>query len=239
MRDLPLPNTEDCAPVVSLLGDTALMLQWRGAADSFAERMIPNVVQAIRELQLSCVEDVVPGFESVTICFEPRNCSVKALMETVCRVVNGCQLQQQRVARELTIPVRFSSADSPDLLDVAASAGMSVPDCIALLASVRFRVRMIGFAPGFPYLSGLPECLWLPRLSVPRVSVPAGSFAVAAGQAGIYPRSSPGGWRLLGRTDVVLFEANGESPCLLTTGDIVRIEPHGPLVAGYSGDCGA
>ena len=115
------------------------------------------------------------------------------------------------------LPVVF---DGPDLADVARLSG--VPDVVAALTGVELTVAFSGFAPGFGYLSGLPEELHVPRRGTPRTRVPAGAVALAGPYAGIYPRSSPGGWQLVGRTDAVLFDVERNPPALLTPGTHVR-----------------
>ncbi|HAV33140.1 MAG TPA: allophanate hydrolase [Planctomycetaceae bacterium] len=231
-------STDRVLPTVEMLGDAAVMLRWEGVSEKHLESIVPAVWRLICELQLSGVRDVIPGFESVTVCFNPRQCRAVELAELLLLRVRSCQTAGSALGRELRISVRFSREDSPDLEDVSRLAGLSVRDCIDLLAGCRFRVRMIGFSPGFPYLSGLPECLRIPRLATPRRTVPAGSFAIAAGQAGIYPQCSPGGWRLLGRTEQRLFDVRREPPSLLRVGDLVRIDPCGPLVSEVSGGAG-
>ena len=128
----------------------------------------------------------------------------------------------------LAIPVTY---DGADLEAVARGLGVSREAVVELHAAAEYSVAFMGFAPGFPYLiadaesSGVLALLELGRLETPRTEVPAGSVAVAAGYCGIYPRSSPGGWNLLGRTDVVLFDAERDPPALLEPGTRVRFEP--------------
>ena len=115
--------------------------------------------------------------------------------------------------------------DGPDLEDIARLAGLSVGEIVTLHSSVEYTVAFIGFQPGFPYLVGLPPELVMPRLETPRARVPAGSVAIAGEYTGIYPSATPGGWRLIGRTDVRLFDVSSESPALLSPGDRVRFVP--------------
>jgi KipI family sensor histidine kinase inhibitor len=125
-------------------------------------------------------------------------------------------------ASVISIPVRY---DGDDLTVVARALEVDRERLIELHCAPQYTVAFMGFAPGFPYLVGLPRELELPRLEVPRLAVPAGSVAVAAGYCGIYPRSSPGGWNLLGHTDVTLFDPACDPPALLAPGDHVRFEP--------------
>ncbi|MFG3553995.1 allophanate hydrolase subunit 1 [Micromonospora sp. NPDC047557] len=121
---------------------------------------------------------------------------------------------------EVVVPVEF---DGPDLPVVADHWGVDVPAVLRRLTSTRFRVAFCGFAPGFPYLTGLPADLALPRLPTPRPRVPAGSVALAGPYAGIYPSASPGGWLLVGRTDLPLFDVDGDPPARLGPGTRVRM----------------
>lgn len=121
-----------------------------------------------------------------------------------------------------TIPVCYAAAFAPDLSDVAAHAGLTVDQVISRHTAAEYTVAMLGFAPGFPYLLGLDDALQTPRRASPRTRVPAGAVGIGGAQAGIYPRELPGGWNLIGRTPVVLFDPCREPPCLLLPGDRVR-----------------
>ncbi|WP_242610897.1 5-oxoprolinase subunit B family protein [Blastococcus saxobsidens] len=124
----------------------------------------------------------------------------------------------------LEVPVVF---DGPDLGDVAARTGRSEADLVTQLTGTRFTVAFGGFAPGFGYLTGLPEELHVPRRPTPRTRVPAGAVGLAGPYAGIYPRASPGGWQLVGRTDLVLFDVERDPPALLTPGTTVALRAVG------------
>jgi KipI family sensor histidine kinase inhibitor len=123
------------------------------------------------------------------------------------------------------IGVSYGGADGPDLPDVAARTGLSEADVVRMHAGVEYRVFVLGFVPGFPYLGVVPAALDLPRRATPRVRVPAGSVAIAGRQAGIYPFATPGGWHLLGRTDAPLWDPRRDPPTLLAPGDRVRFTP--------------
>ncbi|KXK59434.1 allophanate hydrolase [Micromonospora rosaria] len=123
---------------------------------------------------------------------------------------------------EVRVPTEF---DGPDLAAVAEHWGTDVPEVVRRLTDLRFRVAFCGFAPGFAYLTGLPEGWAVPRLSSPRTRVPAGSVALAGRYAGIYPTESPGGWRLVGRTSLPLFDVHADPPARLTPGTRVRLVP--------------
>ncbi|MFJ8214867.1 allophanate hydrolase subunit 1 [Streptomyces sp. NPDC096033] len=124
----------------------------------------------------------------------------------------------------VTVPVRY---DGPDLAEVAGAWGVAEAEVAGLVGGIEFRVAFCGFAPGFGYLTGLPERLWLPRRATPRTAVPAGSLALAGEYAGVYPRSSPGGWQLIGSTDTVLWDPAREPAALFAPGVRVRFEEAG------------
>jgi inhibitor of KinA len=123
------------------------------------------------------------------------------------------------------IPVCYGEELGPDLLDVAERAGLAPSDVITLHASVTYRVYMVGFSPGFPYMGMVPDRIAAPRLPTPRRQVAAGSVGMAGNQTGIYPQPSPGGWRIIGRTPVRLFDLRRPKPCLINAGDQVQFVP--------------
>jgi KipI family sensor histidine kinase inhibitor len=130
--------------------------------------------------------------------------------------------------RSIDIAVRYGGQDGPDLEAVAQATGLTPDEVVAAHAGATYRVCFVGFSPGFPYLEGLPELLATPRHQLPRRRVPAGSIAIAGAQAGIYPVSTAGGWNLIGRTDLVLFDAQRNPAATLSPGDRIRFVPTGP-----------
>ena len=125
----------------------------------------------------------------------------------------------------IEIPVVYGGDDGPDLDFVADHAGITEETVIALHSGTDYRVYMLGFSPGFPYLGGLDERIAAPRLKTPRVLVPAGSVGIAESQTGVYPNAGPGGWRIIGRTSVPLFDVNSSTPSLITPATKVRFIP--------------
>lgn len=162
------------------------------------------------------VVELVPAARTLLARFDPRRIGIEQLIELASRPLPP----RQSVAGELVeIAVRY---DGADLAAVAEATRLSVPDVIRLHSAPEYLVAFCGFSPGFAYLTGLDPRLHLPRLAEPRTAVPAGSVAIAAEFSGVYPRRSPGGWRLLGTTDVQLWDATRSAPALLTPGTRVR-----------------
>ncbi|MGQ8873774.1 5-oxoprolinase subunit PxpB [Paenibacillus sp. TSA_86.1] len=127
--------------------------------------------------------------------------------------------------RVVTIPVCYGGEFGPDLVHVAHEHGLTIEEVIAIHSSVDYLVHMIGFAPGFPYLGGLPEQIATPRRATPRLRVEAGTVGIGGTQTGVYPVSTPGGWQCIGRTPLRLFDPEANPPSLLEAGDIVRFQP--------------
>lgn len=173
---------------------------------------------ALAAAALPDVVELVAGARTVLVTVRPGTSldPVRAVL----RDVDPAQ-PPQREARRVTLPVVY---DGPDLPLVAETAGLSEREVVELHSGAVYTVAFCGFAPGFGYLTGLPEPLRQPRLNTPRARVPAGSVGVAGEFTGAYPRASPGGWRLIGRTDAALFDPRRDPPALLAPGDEVRIE---------------
>ncbi|MGW4482265.1 5-oxoprolinase subunit PxpB [Amycolatopsis sp. NPDC004368] len=163
------------------------------------------------------VAELVPGARSLLVVAEPGSRALTAVRE----LLAGADLTQPPAGspREVTLEVTY---DGEDLQLVADEAGVSVAEVISLHTEAEYTVAFTGFAPGFGYLTGLPDALRQPRLESPRTKVPAGSVGIGGEFTGVYPRESPGGWRLLGHTDATLFDPAAERPVLFAPGDRVR-----------------
>lgn len=168
----------------------------------------------------------VPGYASLLVTFDPEACSEDAARGLLLATLQRTADSPPRVAGPaIEIPVRYGGADGPDLAAVAARTGLPEADVVAAHAGTVYRVFLVGFVPGFPYLGVLPRELALPRRSTPRLRVPAGSVAIAGRQTGIYPAVTPGGWHLIGRTDAPIWDPRRDPPALLAPGDRVRFVP--------------
>jgi KipI family sensor histidine kinase inhibitor len=221
-------------PAFEPLSDDALLLRLGGSIDAILNAQAHAIASRLREQAPPWLRDLVPAYASLAVFFDAQRIedtdphayvasAIQALLDAPDAVaVSG--------AKPIEIPVCYGGEFGPDLVEAARLCGISTDELIVRHTAATYTVAMIGFAPGFPYLLGLDESLTLPRLATPRTRVPAGSVAIGGAQTGIYPRESPGGWQLLGRTPWGLFDAAREPPSLLSPGDRVRFVPVDPAV---------
>jgi KipI family sensor histidine kinase inhibitor len=205
-------------------GDTALVVEFGDRVDRRLSAAVIGLAERIRVADLGGVTETVPTFRSLLVHYDPLATSAARLSEQISGLIGG-EAAAQGAGRLWRIPACHEGGFAPDLAEVAAQAGLTPDEAIALHGAERYHVYMVGFLPGFPYLGDLPEPLQLPRRENPRVKVPAGSLAIAAAMTAVYTYESPGGWHLIGRTPAPLFDARAEPPALLRPGDAVRFEP--------------
>jgi KipI family sensor histidine kinase inhibitor len=213
-------------PKFEPLADDALLVRFGEIVDATLNARALEAARLLRERNPPWLRDAVPAYASLAVFFDcgaigdaDPHAFVADQVRAVLRNQEGATASAARI---VDIPVCYAPEMAPDLLQAATELGIATDELIQRHSSASYTVAMIGFAPGFPYLLGLPDSLALPRLATPRTCVPAGSVAIGGKQTGIYPRESPGGWRLLGRTPLVLFDAARAVPALLAPGDQVR-----------------
>ncbi|GAB3091844.1 5-oxoprolinase subunit PxpB [Lysobacter terrae] len=219
---MSLPPRPDIEP----LADDALLLRLGDRIDPAVNARVHALCAHIRARPPGWLRDLVPAYASVGVFFDPLSIdadAVAAWLRAQGKAAGGSKATRHGVeARTVEIPVVYGGEAGPDLDSAAAELGIAPAELAQRHAAGLYTVAMIGFAPGFPYLLGLDPQLALPRLATPRTSVPAGSVAIGGLQTGIYPRESPGGWRLIGRTPLSLFDPSKDPPTLLAPGDRVR-----------------
>jgi KipI family sensor histidine kinase inhibitor len=222
-----------------LLGDSAVSVRVGDDPSLATNARVHRLARALRRASVAGIRDVVPGMCELVVHVDPLRCEIRQV-ESVVRAAMGAP-DDQREARPsldrdddvvVEIPVTYGGAGGPDLEHVAAACGLDVEEVCRRHAAVEYVVCFIGFLPGFPYLGLLDTSLRLPRRTTPRTRVPAGSVAIAGEYTGIYPAASPGGWHLIGRTDVTLFDAGADRPARLAPGVRVRFVPRSDRVAG-------
>jgi len=201
--------------------DGAVLLDHPGATDAEANRAAVAVARALARGAPAGFLDAIPGARTLLVLFDPEVLTHAAVEELLLRIE---PLRQEAEPRAVRLPALYGGKAGPDLDALARRAGLAADELVRLHAAADHRVAFLGFAPGFPYMTGAPRELTVPRLATPRVRVPAGSLAVADGYTGIYPRESPGGWHLIGRIAQRLFDAGASPPSLLLPGDRVAFE---------------
>lgn len=206
------------------LGDSAVVLVLGDTVDAATAARVRNAAHAIRRSPPAGVQDVVPAFGSVGVFFEPVSPeSFSVLCEQLRERVAASEAREApESVRTVEIPVCYGGELGPDLGDVAAHARLSESEVISLHTGADYLVHAVGFAPGFPYLGGLPARLATPRRATPRPLVPAGAVGIGGAQTGVYPIATPGGWNVIGRTPLSLFDPARMEPTLLRAGDQIR-----------------
>jgi inhibitor of KinA len=205
------------------LGDSALAIEF---AEEYSdrERLLARALSVAKVLEganIPGVIDVTSAYESVAVFFDLARIE-QDFEEKIRAFVASAGARASGKTRRIEIPVCYDDEFALDLARVETETNLSADAIIALHSSTEYTVACIGFVPGFPFLAALSEKLRVPRLESPRTKVPAGSVAIANAQAGIYPFESPGGWNVIGRTPLRLFDANASPPALLQPGDRVR-----------------
>ena len=214
------------APDLVPLGDSALVVSFGDAIDEETHARVLTFVDQLEAAPLPEVVDCVPAYASVTIHYRPGATGYDG-MESAVRTLASRSAAGDSAGthNDVTIPVCYGDEFGPDLDFVARHNELTSDEVVRLHSSASYVVYMIGFAPGFPYLGGLPDKLATPRLEEPRAVVPQGSVGIAGAQTGVYPIATPGGWRIIGRTPLRLFDATAPDPSLLHAGDRVSFRP--------------
>lgn len=215
---------------ISPLGDAALLIELGGDIDHATLARVTAAIAAVERADIAGITDIVAGYTSLAVHYDPvvvlhgaagsASVTMRAAVERA--LADAPQAAPASPSRTVDIPVRYGGPDGPDLADVAALHGLTAAEVVAMHTAVTYTVHMIGFLPGFPYLGGLDPRLATPRRATPRTLVPAGSVGIGGAQTGVYPVDSPGGWHLIGRTPLDLFDVQRAEPALLRLGDRVR-----------------
>ena len=212
-------------PVFLVMGDRALLVE-------MGEGISPPVNRKVRELLLRLdktpadgVLDLVPGYRSLLVVYDPLRISLPQVQGKVLEACGAGDPAPFPELKTVRIPVCYGGEYGPDLDWVAAYHGITPDEVVRLHTEPVYHVYMIGFTPGFPYMGELPDALATPRKQTPRIVVPQGSVGIAQKQTGIYPFQSPGGWQVLGRTPLKLFDPRRLPPVPLEVGDRVKFYP--------------
>ncbi len=202
------------------MGEAALLVELGDEIDGTANARVHLLAVAVQDL--AGVIESIPGYASLLVEFDPARLTHDALREYLTRALSDPPPVIVTPPSVIEIPTRYGGEFGPDLEFVARHNHLTPEEVIRLHTSQPFRVFMLGFTPGFPYVGPLPAEIAAPRLDTPRAKIPAGAVGIAGRQTGIYPRESPGGWRLIGHTNIRLFDPARNPPALLRPGDYVR-----------------
>ena len=208
---------------LSPLGDSALVVALGSGLDESALPRVRALMAQLAHDRLAGVLEIVPAFATFTVFYDPVR---SGGYEPLCREIENCAACADaalvsQATPQVEIPVCYGGDFGPDLAEVAARCGLSAERVVALHSGSRYVVHAVGFTLGFAYLGGLPEKIHTPRRATPRTSVPAGSVGIGGAQTGVYPLTAPGGWNLIGRTPLALFDATQAEPARLSVGERV------------------
>lgn len=207
------------------MGDRGLLLEFGDEISPEVNQKVRRMALAIQSKAMAGIVEAVPTYRSLLIIYNPLTLPLEPLKEKLIEIEGNLRqitLPEPKLTR---IPVVYGGSYGADLNHVAQYHEITPAAVIDLHCSKPYLIYMIGFMPGYPYMGELPEKLVTPRLKTPRISVPAGSVAIAQKQTGIYSVESPGGWQIIGRTPLKLFDAEKDPPALLQMGDLVQFYP--------------
>lgn len=210
---------------VLAVGDAAASVELGDSVDPVLNARVRALDRALAGAPVPGQLETVPGHASLLVLFEPGALPWPAMRDALLARAHATDVDPGGSGTLRVVPTRYGGDDGPDLAWVAARAGLSPQELVRLHGGTEYTALMLGFMPGFAYLGTLAATLETPRLATPRVRVPAGSVAIASRQTGVYPSASPGGWRLLGRTSLRMFDPQLDPPALILPGDRVRFVP--------------
>ena len=203
-------------------GDSALLLQFEQRIGEDVNRRISATVKLLKMQQIEGIVDMIPAYASLLVQYNPLVIRYEEIYKRVSAIVKMDTKVESMEKKVWEIPVLYGGELGPDFSYVAEHAGISGEELIRLHSEKDYLVYMLGFLPGFTYLGGLEEKLHTPRLENPRVKIPAGSVGIGGSQTGVYPVDSPGGWQLIGRTPVKMYDPEKQDPILVQPGEYIH-----------------
>jgi KipI family sensor histidine kinase inhibitor len=206
------------------MGDRSMLVELGEEIAPEVNRRVQQLMLQLRQDRLPGVREFAPGYRSLLVVFDPLTIAPAELKKRITEVASSPGSTDLPQAKLVTVPVFYGGEYGPDLEWVAGHTGIPAEEVVRLHTETIYRVYMIGFTPGYPYLGELPAALSVPRRSTPRTRVPKGSVGIAQRQTGIYPVESPGGWQIIGWTPIELFDPVRSLPSLLEMGDRVKFE---------------
>ncbi len=212
-------------PVFRLVGDRGVLVEYGDTISQDINRKVRAIAMAVNLETSRGIVEVIPTYRSLLIIYDPAIMTLEGLEQELASIEDRLDELDIPSPRTVEIPVLYGGDFGPDMDFVAQAHNLTVDEVVRIHSSAVYQIYMIGFTPGFPFLGGLPEELHTPRMETPRTLVPAGSVGIANNQTGMYPIDSPGGWRLIGRTPLKLFDPSKEDPFLYGAGDMLKFVP--------------
>ena len=212
-------------PKIKLAGDSAIIVDIGESIHPEINSKVHNFCSTLENNKPTWIREIIPAYKGLLIYFNPLEIELSDLNLYINENYNKISESATPDNKLIIIPTYYGGEFGPDLDKVINHTNLSKNEVIKTHSSVNYLVYAIGFSPGFPYLGGLPEKLNTPRLKNPRTKIPAGSVAIAETQTGIYPSATPGGWQIIGKTPLKLFDPNRNPPVLLNPGDRIKFEP--------------
>lgn len=206
-------------------GDKSLVMEFGNSISPEINTKIRSMVTAIDESEFHGIEEVIPTYRSILIIYNPLIIDYQDIIDKLKKMETHLNDTSNDKTRIIELPTVYGGEYGPDIEFVARHNNLTIEEVIEIHSSTDYLLYMLGFTPGFGYLGGMSEKIETPRLQVPRTKIPAGSTGIAGKQTGIYPIDSPGGWQLIGRTPVKLYDPLAEPPVLLNAGDYIRFIP--------------
>lgn len=203
-------------------GDKALLMEFGNEIAKDINAKIRNVVRFLDEANLEGIEEILPTYRSIMIMYDPIKMQYDELVKLLEIFSNKTAEGEKEIIKIVEIPTLYGGEYGPDINFVAEHNNITMDEVIKVHTGTDYLVYMLGFTPGFTYLGGMSEKIATPRLSSPRKKIPAGSVGIAGSQTGMYPSETPGGWQLIGRTPLKLYNPENEPPVMLSAGDYVR-----------------
>ena len=208
-------------------GETGIVVELGNEIDPVINTQVHALSRRIERTLSPMIDAVIPTYRSLLVIFDPLQISRLELISKIQTIVDDMKADSIETTdtQIVVIPTLYGGDAGPDLDFVASHNNLTVEEVIRIHSSVAYRIYMIGFTPGFPYLGGMSEKIAAPRLNTPRTKIQAGSVGIAGTQTGLYPVESPGGWQLIGRTPLKVFDPRSQQPFLYSAGDFLKFEP--------------
>lgn len=203
-------------------GDSSLVMEFGNSIDPDINGKISDMLMRIEENIIDGISEMIPTYRSILIIYNPLLITYNELVDYLKETSSKSSFSKKHQARIIEIPTIYGGEYGPDINFVAEQNNLTLEEVINLHSSIDYLVYMLGFTPGFAYLGGMDKRIETPRLKIPRTNIPAGSVGIAGNQTGIYSIKSPGGWQLIGKTPVKLYDPRAKLPILLNAGDYLR-----------------